>query len=106
MERKRVAIIGVGLIGGSLALQLNEKGLAAGITGVEADQEHARKAVDLQLVDEVKPLADAVKGADVVILAIPVDKLVRALPEVLDLVEHQIVLDVGSTKQLLIDVIK
>jgi prephenate dehydrogenase len=106
MERKKVAIVGVGLIGGSLALQLNEKGLAAGIIGVEANPEHARKAVNLRLVDEVKNLSDAIKEADVVILAIPVDKLVHVLPEVLDKVEHQIVLDVGSTKQLLIDVVK
>jgi prephenate dehydrogenase len=106
MERKKVAIIGVGLIGGSLALQLNEKGLAAGIIGVEANQEHAKKALNLRLVDEVRNLGEAIKEADVIILAIPVDKLVRVLPEVLDRVEHQIVLDVGSTKQLLIDVVK
>ena len=106
MERKKVAIIGVGLIGGSLALQLNEKGLAAGIIGVEADPEHAKKALNLRLVDEVRNLGEAIKEADVIILAIPVDKLVRVLPEVLDRVDHQIVLDVGSTKQLLIDVVK
>jgi len=106
MERKKIAIVGVGLIGGSLALQLNEKGLAAGIIGVEADPLHAKKALDLRLVDEIKDLNQAVKDADVVILAIPVDRLVVILPEVLDIVEHQIVLDVGSTKQLLIDLIK
>lgn len=87
-------------------MQLNEKGLAAGIIGVEANQEHAKKALNLRLVDEVRNLGEAIKEADVIILAIPVDKLVRVLPEVLDRVEHQIVLDVGSTKQLLIDVVK
>jgi len=56
MERKKIAIVGVGLIGGSLALQLNEKGLAAGIIGVEADPLHAKKALDLRLVDEIKDL--------------------------------------------------
>ena len=87
-------------------MQLNEKGLAAGIIGVEANQEHAKKALNLRLVDEVRNLGEAIMEADVIILAIPVDKLVRVLPEVLDRVEHQIVLDVGSTKQLLIDVVK
>jgi prephenate dehydrogenase len=106
MERKKITIIGVGLIGGSLALQLNEKGLAAGIIGVESDSMHAKKALDLRLVDEIKELNEAVKDADVVILAIPVDKMVSVLPAVLNIVEHQVVFDVGSTKQLLIDSVK
>lgn len=106
MERKKVAIVGVGLIGGSLALQLNEKGLAAGVIGVEADPAHAKKALDLHLVDEIKTLEEAVREADVVVLAIPVDKLITALPAVLDIVEHQIVFDVGSTKYKLIELVK
>jgi len=44
MERKRIAIIGVGLIGGSLAIQLHEKKLSAKLIGVEADAEHAKKS--------------------------------------------------------------
>jgi len=106
MERKKVAIIGIGLIGGSLGLQLNEKGLAAGIIGVEANPTHAKKAVELQLVDEVKELEAAIKEVDVIILAIPVDKMIGVLPSILDLVEQQIVFDVGSTKGMLINVVK
>jgi len=106
MERKKVAIIGIGLIGGSLGLQLNEKGLAAGIIGVEANPRHAKKALELQLVDEVKELEAAIKEVDVIILAIPVDKMIDVLPSVLDLVEQQIVFDVGSTKGMLINVVK
>jgi prephenate dehydrogenase len=106
MERKRVTIVGVGLIGGSLALQLNEKGLAAGITGVEANVAHAQQALQLQLVDEIKELGEAVKEAEIVVLAIPVDKMISVLPQVLDMVEQQIVFDVGSTKQLLMEVVK
>lgn len=102
MERKRIAIIGVGLIGGSLALQLNEKGFASKITGVEANEEHAKKAVELGLVDEILPLDKAVADADVVFLAIPVDKMVGLLPAILDLVQDQIVIDMGSTKDLLL----
>ncbi|KYP13423.1 prephenate dehydrogenase [Flavihumibacter sp. CACIAM 22H1] len=106
MERKRIAIVGVGLIGGSLALQLNEKGMAAGIVGVEANPEHALKAVELGLVDEVLPLKQAIDQSDVIILSIPVDKMTSLLPQVLDLVNHQIVLDAGSTKEQLIEVVK
>ena len=50
MERKKVAIVGIGLIGGSLALQLNEKGIAAGLIGVEANLDHAQQSLDLHLV--------------------------------------------------------
>ncbi len=106
MERKKIAIVGIGLIGGSLALQLNEKGLSAGVIGVEANPGHAKKAIELQLVDEVKELEAAVKEVDVIILAIPVDQMIRVLPSILDLVEQQIVFDVGSTKEMLIDVVK
>jgi prephenate dehydrogenase len=106
MERKKIAIVGVGLIGGSLALQLNEKGMAAGIIGVEANPDHAAKALEMGLVDEVLPLEQAIEESDVVILCIPVDKMTGLLPKVLDQVSHQIVLDAGSTKEQLIDVVK
>jgi len=106
MERKKVAIVGIRLIGGSVALQLNEKGIASSIIGVEANPRHAEQSLQLRLVDEIKELNDAIKESDVVALAIPVDQMVHVLPKVLDLVEQQIVFDMGSTKQLLIDVVK
>lgn len=102
MNRKRIAIVGLGLIGGSLAIQLNEKGLASRITGVDANPDHANKALELGLVDEILPIEQAVKQSDVVILAIPVDSMVKILPGILDLVENQIVIDLGSTKSLLL----
>jgi len=105
MNRKRIAVVGLGLIGGSLAIQLNEKGLASRLIGVEASPDHAQKALELGLVDEVLPLDEAIKQTDVVILAIPVDSMVKVLPEILDLVENQVVVDLGSTKSLLIQTV-
>lgn len=105
MNRKRIAVVGLGLIGGSLAIQLNEKGLASRLIGVEASPDHAQKALELGLVDEVLPLDKAVQQSDVVILAIPVDSLVKILPGILDLVENQVVIDLGSTKSLLIQTV-
>lgn len=105
MERKKIAIVGVGLIGGSLALQLNEKGLAAGIVGVEANPEHAARAMELGLVDEMLPLEEAIAQSEVIILAIPVDKMITMLPGVLDKVTSQIVLDAGSTKEQLVNAV-
>lgn len=106
MERKRIAIVGVGLIGGSLAIQLHEKKLSSKLIGVEANDENAKVALERELVDEVLPLEDAIANADVIVLSIPVDKMVGLLPRVMDLVDRQVVLDMGSTKSQLIQVIK
>lgn len=102
MERKRIAVVGVGLIGGSLALQLNEKGLASALTGVDHNKEHQQKALQLGLVDEILELEDAIRNSDVIFLAIPVDAVVQLLPEILDLITDQILVDLGSTKSELI----
>lgn len=106
MKRKKIAIIGVGLIGGSLAIQLHEKKLSSRLIGVDANDEHAKKAVELELVDETMPLNDAIEQSDVIILAIPVDKLVELLPAIMDKVDEQIVVDLGSTKSQLVESLK
>lgn len=106
MERKRIAIVGVGLIGGSLSLQLNEKGLASRLIGVDSNRDHQKKALELGLVDEIMGLDVAIENADVVIMAIPVDAMVKMLPGILDKIEKQIVIDLGSTKEQLIAIAK
>lgn len=103
--RKKIAIVGVGLIGGSLAIQLHERKLSSRLIGVEANPEHAAKALEMELVDEILPLDDAIAAADVIVLAIPVDSMVTLLPAVLDKIDRQMVLDLGSTKSQLVDVI-
>lgn len=104
MERKRIAIVGVGLIGGSLAIRLHEKKLSSALIGVEQSTAHAKKAIELELVDEITELDDAIERSDVIILAIPVDQLVKLLPGILDKInKSQIVLDLGSTKGKLIE---
>ena len=106
MERKRIAIVGVGLIGGSLAIQVHEKKISARLIGVDANPDHAQQAMELELVDEIMNLDDAIAASDVIILAIPVDKLVDLLPSIMDKIENQVVLDLGSTKYQLIESIK
>jgi prephenate dehydrogenase len=106
MERKKIAIVGVGLIGGSLAIQLHEKKISSRLIGVDSNESHSQQAVELELVDEVLPLDEAITNAEVIILAIPVDKLVDLLPSILDMVENQIVIDLGSTKAQLVNAIK
>jgi prephenate dehydrogenase len=106
LERKRICIVGVGLIGGSLAIQLHEKKLSSRLIGVDANEEHAMQAMELELVDETMPLDKAIENSDVIILAIPVDALVTLLPQLLSKINNQIVIDLGSTKSQLIDAIK
>lgn len=98
-----ITVVGVGLIGGSMAIALKEKGLAAKMIGVEANPAHQRKAIELGLVDELLPLKEAVAAADFVILATPVNALMELVPTVLDNVEKQVVMDAGSTKSGLLE---
>jgi len=106
MERKSIAIVGVGLIGGSLAIQLHEKKISSRLIGVETNAEHRQQALELELVDEMLPLDEAIDAAGVIVLAIPVDKLVTLLPSIMDKITDQIVVDLGSTKSQLIQSIK
>lgn len=101
-----VTIIGIGLIGGSFALALKDKGIANRIIGVDAKKEHQQKALSLGLVDEIKSLEDAVKESDLIVLAIPVDSLSKLLPQVMDKVDQQVVIDMGSTKHGILEAVK
>ena len=105
MDRKKIAIIGTGLIGGSLAIRLHEKKISSRLIGVDASEAHAQQALDLELVDELMSLEEAIDACEVVVLAIPVNAMVSVLPLVLDRVTNQIVLDMGSTKAQLTDVV-
>lgn len=99
------AVVGIGLIGGSMALALKEKGLVMQVWGVDNNKAHTAKALELGLVDEIKDMEDAVKSSDLVILAVPVHAIAGLLPKVLDLVDKQVVMDVGSTKAALLEAI-
>lgn len=102
-----VTIIGVGLIGGSMALGLKEKGIAKKVIGVGLHADSMAKAVELKLIDEALPLAEAVKIADVIYIAIPVDATIDVVLTVMNLItDKQIVVDAGSTKFALCNAIK
>ena len=106
MEVQCVTIIGVGLIGGSLAMRLKEKGIAQRIIGVDNNFNHLKTALELGLVDDVMALDEAIPLSDVIIFAIPVDATMSVLPTVLDKVDQQIVIDLGSTKGAMVNLIK
>ena len=101
-----VTVVGIGLIGGSFALALKDKGIANRVIGVDSQEEHNRKALALRLVDDVKELADAVRESDLIFLAVPVDAASKMLPSILDIVEKQVVMDAGSTKEGIVEAVK
>ena len=93
----KVAIIGLGLIGGSLALEL-KKNTWATIYGIDNNPDHLQKALDLGIIYK-KATIDIVKKVDVVIIAVPVNIIPGLTNQVLDLIEEKtLVFDVGSTK--------
>jgi len=100
----RITIVGLGLIGGSMARDLRKSGFATELIGVEANKEHAAKALELGLVDRIAALEDGVSKTDMVLIAIPVDKTLAVLPAILDRIESgTTVTDMGSTKKALVD---
>ena len=101
-----IAIVGVGLIGGSLAIKLKENGFARRIIGVDVNQDNLDKAVRRRLIDEDMPLEEAILKADLIIVSIPVDAMVKVIPHILDRVDRQVVMEVGSTKERLLDALR
>jgi prephenate dehydrogenase len=95
----RLAVIGIGLMGGSLALSLKKKGFVSNVIGVDNNLDHQTEALRLGIVDEIMTLEDAVKLSDIIAIATPVNTAEKLLPSVLDLVDQQIVFDLGSTKE-------
>ena len=108
-----ITIIGLGLIGGSIAIDLRKAGLASHLIGVDLNPIHAHRALELGLVDEVQPEDKAIANADLIVLAIPVNAMTALLPVILDslpdparpaggrqtgITEETIVMDCGSTK--------
>jgi prephenate dehydrogenase len=99
---EKVTIVGVGLISGSFALALKDKGFAKKIIGVSRTEASAEKAKELRIIDEALPLEEAVKQSDFIYVAIPVDATIPVMQQIMDMVtEKQIVADAGSTKYVL-----
>lgn len=103
----KISIIGAGLIGGSMALKLREKGIADFIYGIDNNQQHISKALELKIIDAGTDLEYGVKNADFIIIAVPVDAARKLLPDVLDLIsDDQTVMDAGSTKAGIVNSVK
>jgi prephenate dehydrogenase len=97
----KLVIIGVGLIGGSLALGLRQAGSVKEIVGVGRSRENLDTALKLGIIDRIESdLATAVKNANIVLLAVPVAAMQSTMAELgAHLESHTLVTDVGSTKR-------
>lgn len=101
---EKIAIIGVGLIGGSLGLICREKRLAKSVWGHGRNESNLRKAVELGLIDRYSlDLREAVEGADLVVLATPVESIIQAGEKISPFLrENAVVTDVGSAKEKIV----
>lgn len=100
MENTNVVIIGLGLIGGSFAKDLKRLHPNTKILGIDTNKEHIDKAMSMGLI-EAEIDYNGLLDVDMVLVATPVDVLVKELPTILDAVgEETVVFDAGSTKSL------
>lgn len=111
---KKIGIIGLGLIGGSMAIDLKRKGYASRILGVDNDPVNASAAERIGLVDAVTSIEECVRESDVVIVSVPVGAALKIVPHVLDIMAEsssdgacgKVLMDVCSTKESLAAAVK
>ena len=96
-----ITIIGTGLIGCSMANRLRETGFAQKIIGVDQSIKNIATALQLGWIDENMPLDKAIPQSELIIMAIPVNATLQLLPGLLDLLDQQVLMDVGSTKDMI-----
>lgn len=96
-----ITVVGIGLIGGSLMIDLRKRGFADKIIGVDSNLQHRNIAQLCGLVDETDTLENAVDRSDLIILSTPIDTNCEMLPGILDRINgtSKVVTDMGSTKE-------
>ncbi|MFN3019743.1 prephenate dehydrogenase [Chryseobacterium sp. TY3] len=102
-----IGLIGVGLIGGSMALKLKNKNFADKILAFDKSEVHLYTAKELNIIDEIASFENLVRDSDLIIIALPVEATKVVLPEVLDRISDKtVVMDVGSTKQEITNIVE
>lgn len=96
----KIGIIGLGLIGGSMALSLRKTNLVKKIIGTDQNPQNALHALELGIVEEIVAPDVLIAQSEIIILATPVNEIRKILPELLNKIpDKSIVLDTGSTKE-------
>ena len=102
----KVAVVGLGLIGGSIARDLKSQ-INVSVIGVDSNESHCQQAIELGLVHELASIGDVTLDSDVIIVATPVDVIEQLLPQILDTIGSEtVVIDVGSTKSDICDIVR
>lgn len=102
-ELKRIGVIGLGLIGGSLAKDFRSRRIASDIIGHDKSQSHQARALELGIVQTVGTIEHVVENSDVIFVSIPVSAMLEVIPKLLDQIDHQLIVEVGSTKAKLLN---
>ncbi|WP_418178870.1 prephenate dehydrogenase [Aliarcobacter lanthieri] len=97
-----IGIIGLGLMGGSLAKAVKRYGIASKVYGFTNSGKNKKEIMDLNLVDELVDLETLKKVSDVIILSIPVDAIISMFPSFLDISDNTTIIDMGSTKEYIV----
>ncbi len=95
---KQIGIVGLGLMGGSLALALKKSGSECRFLGLDHNPKHCQEALDLGLVDEIVDSLDALSHCDIIVLTIPVDGIIAVAQQLKPANPNTTVIDFGSTK--------
>lgn len=101
-----IGIVGLGLMGGSIALSLKKLPFVTSVIGSDHNLEHQKTALELRLVDAIIPFEELKKKCDVIFFAVPVDGVIVLLNESIDLAgTNKTLIDLGSTKALIVNAI-
>jgi len=97
-----IGIIGLGLMGGSIAKALKKYAIAKNIYGYARNEQTAKEIKELNLVDKLMSLDELKKNSDVIILAIPVDSIISMFDDLKDVSKNTTIMDLGSTKEFIV----
>ena len=104
--KKKIYVIGVGLIGGSFALELRKLFPKSTIIGIDKSENHLQKALELKVIDE-KSTVTQINNPDIILVSVPVKSIINILPFVLESVNNDsLVIDFGSTKNSICEIVK
>jgi prephenate dehydrogenase len=96
---RKIGIIGLGLMGGSLSIALKEASEKFHFIGLDHNEQHCKEALTLGLVDEIVQSLDAISQCNIIFLTIPVDGIIAISKQFKALDEKCTIIDLGSTKE-------
>ncbi len=97
-----IGIVGLGLMGGSLAKAVKKYGIAKKVYGYARSEKSKKEIQELGLVDELVDIETMKTSCDLIVLAIPVDNIISFFPKLLDIDDNTTIMDLGSTKEFIV----